>query len=122
SGARRASHAVVLKLHAQAETARKLFDGLREGQAVEFHEKGDDRAVRAAAEAVIKLFDRADPERRGLVVVKETAGLVLVAGFLERHAIADELDDVGARQQLIDERLGDPTGHRGSLGAPRNLS
>src|SRR5262249_37737667 len=67
----------------------------------------DDGAVLAAAEAVIELLFRAHPERRRLFAVERAAGLVLAPLLLEWHARADDLGDVGASDQLIDEGLGD---------------
>ena len=64
----------------------------------------------AAAEAVIELLVDADPERRRLFVVKRAAGFVLATGFLQLHAAADHLDDVGAGDEFVDEMLGD-AGH-----------
>src|SRR6188768_3640408 len=72
--------------------------------------------MRAAAEAVIELLDRAHPERRGLLVVERTAGAVLAAGLLEFDARADELDDVRACGQVVDEALGNAAGHTANIG------
>jgi len=38
------------------------------------------------------------------------AGLVLAPGFLQLHAAADHLDDVGPGDEFVDEMLGD-AGH-----------
>ncbi len=64
-------------------------------------------AVLAAAEAVIELLFRADPERGRLFAVERAAGFVLAPLLLERHARADDLGDIGARDQLVDEGFGD---------------
>jgi hypothetical protein len=53
------------------------------------------------------------------LVVERAAGLVLAPGFLQLHAAADHLDDVGAGDELVDEMLGDAAGHvakRNSVG------
>ena len=65
----------------------------------------------AAAEAVVELLVGTHPERRRLLVVERAAGLPLAAGLLELHAPADQLDDVGARDQLVEECLWNPARH-----------
>ena len=90
----------------------QLLDRLGEAQAVVVHQEAEHGAVRAAAEAVVELLVRAHPERRRLLVVEGAAGLVFAARFLQRDARADQLDDVAARDQVIDEALRDATGHR----------
>ena len=67
--------------------------------------------MRAAAEAVVELLVGAHPERRRLLVVERAAGFALAAGLLELHAAADQLHDVGACDQLVDEGLRDAAGH-----------
>ena len=71
------------------------------------HEEAEHRAVLAAAEAVVELLVRAHPEGRGFLGVERTAGLVLAAGLLQRHAPADEFHDISAGDELVDEVLGD---------------
>src|SRR6185312_16427279 len=72
-------------------------------------------------EAMIELLLRAHPEGGGVLVVEGAAGLVLAARFLQLHARADDLHDVRAGDQLVDEALGDDgwflTGGRGPAGA-----
>ena len=43
--------------------------------------------------------------------MERAARLVFAPGFLERYSGADDLDDVGARDDLVDERLWNATGH-----------
>src|SRR6185312_5931447 len=105
--ARCGGRAAAFVRHFQSQPARELLDGLGEGHAVVLHQKAQHRAVRAAAEAVIELLLRAHPEGGGLLVVEGTAGLVLAARFLQLHARADDLHDVRAGDQLVDEALGD---------------
>src|SRR6185437_14809589 len=75
----------------------------------------------ATPEAMIELLLRAHPEGGGFLVVEGAAGLVLAARFLQLHARADDLHDVRAGDQLVDEALGDDgwflTGGRGPAGA-----
>src|SRR5690606_36738730 len=58
---------------------------------------------------------RIDPERGGLLGVEGAIGLVLPAGALQRHARADEFDQVGAGDQVVDEGSGNAAGHGPSL-------
>src|SRR5262249_38718061 len=93
--------------HLEAEAHGELLDGLGEGHVIVIHEKAERSAVLTAAEAVIELLVRTDPEGRGFLGVERTAGLVLAAGLLQWHARADELHDIGAGDELVDEVLGD---------------
>ena len=38
--------------------------------------------------------------------MERAAGLEFLAGFLELHTAPDDLDDVGSRDQIVDEILG----------------
>jgi hypothetical protein len=107
----RARRVAPLARHLEAESRREFLDRVRKRQLVVLHEEAERRAVRAAAEAVVELLVGAHPERGRLLVVERAAGLPLAAGLLELHAAADQLDDVGARDQLVDERLWDAAGH-----------
>ena len=90
---------------------REFLDGLREGEAVVVHEEAERGAMRAAAEAVVELFVGAHPERGRLLAVEGAASLVLASRFLERHARADQLDDIGTSDQVVDEGLWDAPAH-----------
>src|SRR5690606_12143173 len=90
----------VFPRHLDPGNARQRLDRLREAQVLVFHEKAERRPVRPAAEAVIKALRGAYRERRGLLVVEGAAGLVFPAGFPELHPRADDLDDVGAADQV----------------------
>ena len=69
------------------------------------------RAVRAATEAVVEPLRRAHRERWRLLAVEWAQAFVVAAGALQRDARTDDLDDVGATDQLIDEGFGDSAGH-----------
>jgi hypothetical protein len=60
--------------------------------------------------AVVELFDRRHRERRRALVVERAARGVFAALALQRHARPDQLDDIGAREQVVDECVGD-AGH-----------
>src|SRR5690606_24742697 len=69
------------------------------------HQKTDRRAVRATTKTMIKLLGRTDIKRRGFFIMERATGTVLPAFFLQRHARVNHLDDIGARQQLVNEML-----------------
>src|SRR4029079_8193469 len=102
--------------YVEAESSGQLFDGLGERELVVFHEETQRGAVRAAAEAVIELLDRAHPERRGFLVMERAAGAIFTAGLLELDARPDELDDVRTRGEVVDEALGNAAGHTVNIG------
>src|SRR6185312_6327430 len=77
-----------------------------ESRTVVYHEESQHRAMRSAAEAVIELLVRADPEGGRLLVVERAAGPELASGLFQLHARADDLHDIRAGDELVDERLG----------------
>ena len=95
----------------EAGALREIGDRIEKPELLVLHQETDHGAVRTAAEAMIELLLRAHPERGRFLVVKRAAGLVFAPGFLERHARADDLDDIRARDDLVDERLGNAAGH-----------
>ena len=109
---RAAARADVLARHLEADARGELLDGFGEAQLVVFHQEADRGAVRAAAEAVIELLVRAHPNDGVFSLWNGQQALNSRARFLERHAAADQLDDVGAGDQLVDEVLWDAAGHR----------
>src|SRR5512143_4018820 len=70
--------------------------------------------MRSAAEAVVGLPGRADREARRLLAVEGTQALVHAAGALELDVATDHLEDVDAREQFLNEAVGQ---HGGSLAA-----
>src|SRR5205085_2867926 len=106
----------------EPEARGEFLDRLGEGHVVVIHEEAEHRAVLAAAEAVVELLVRAHRERGGLLVVERAAGLVFAPGLLQRHAGADDLHDVGAGDQLVDEVLGDASQVLRATAAPREGS
>ena len=91
-----ASRARASPRHLQAGLPGQFLDGLAEVQSLVLHQEADGGAVGAAAEAVVELLVVADGERGGLLVVKGAAGLVVLAGLLQRHAAPIEVDDIGS--------------------------
>ena len=80
-------------------------DRVGEGQVLLLHDEVDDAAALFAAEAVIDLLVRRDGERAGLFVVKGAETEVVRALFGERHIAAHHVDDVAARDQLVQKAL-----------------
>src|SRR5580698_1606735 len=60
----------------------------------QFHNKAKNVAAFAAAEAVIHLFDRADAEGRGFLLVEWAEAAEILAAFFQTHIFADDPDDV----------------------------
>ena len=60
--------------HGHAGTTGQFLDRVDEAHALVLHQKADRGAVRAAAEAVIELLDRAHRERWGFLAVEGAAG------------------------------------------------
>ncbi len=94
-----------LARHLEAHHLRERLDGLGELEVVVGHQEADRGAVRAAAEAVIETLRGAHRERRRFLAVERAQTFVVAAGALQRHARADDLDDIGAGDQLVDEVL-----------------
>jgi hypothetical protein len=57
-----------------------------------------------------KLFGGADAETGGFLAMKRAQAHEIRAAFLELHVFAHDFDHVDARQQLLNERLGDGHG------------
>ncbi len=85
---------------------RQFLDSLGEVQVVVVHDEAEGIAARAAAETVVELLVGADAERRGFFFVKRAAGGVVLASLLHLHARADNIDDVGAVQKVVNKALG----------------
>ena len=90
----------------EARASGQVFDGLRKRQAQVLHQKTHGRAMGPAAKAVIELLAGTDRKRGGLLGVKRAQPAVVDAGLFELHITADELDDVDALKQCVNEGLG----------------
>ena len=100
---------VVLR-HLQAGALRQVVDRLDKTHAGVLHQKPDGIAVFSTAKTVKKLFGRADAEGRRFFAVERAQPHEIGTAFFQLHIAADQLDDVGAVNQLLDKRLGN--GHR----------
>ncbi|CQE28361.1 Uncharacterised protein [Salmonella enterica subsp. enterica serovar Typhimurium str. DT104] len=67
--------------------------------------------MRAASKAVIKLFFTVYGERRGFLIMEWTTRVIVLALFLEFYAHVDQIDDIGSRQQVINEYAWDSSSH-----------
>ena len=74
---------------------------IREGQTFRLHNKGDDTAACAAAEAVKDLLVRRDRKRTGFLVVEGTQTEIVRAALFQLHILRDHVHDVVARGQLV---------------------
>ena len=97
--------------HLESQAPGHFLHRFGKRQLFVLHQKAQRRAMRAAAEAVIELLVRAHPEGGGFLVVERTAGFVFAPGFLERYPAADDFNNIGARDQLIDKGLWNAAGH-----------
>src|SRR5262249_14332933 len=68
-------------------------------------------------EAAIELPVRDDVERRRLLLMERAKPDVAAARLLQRHACLDHLDDVDAREQIVDEGLRDEPRHAAECSA-----
>ena len=66
------------------------------GHSLVFHDEGNRIAAFTASETFENAFRWGDNERRGLLVVKRTARLVIDALAFERHILADNIHDIGS--------------------------
>ncbi|CCJ86121.1 hypothetical protein BN133_2498 [Cronobacter dublinensis 582] len=98
----------------------QLFDGLDEFELVVIHQEVDSVAVRAATEAVIKLFFAVYGERRGFFIMEGTARVVVLALLLELYPCVYQVDDIGASQQIIDKDTWDSSSHKPRFYQPIN--
>lgn len=71
------------------------------------HDEAEGITACTTAKTVIKLFIRADTERRCFFFMEGAAGGVVFACFLHLHARADDIDDIGAVQKVVNKALGD---------------
>ena len=85
------------------------------------HQKSDGAAMRAATEAVKKLLRRTHGERWRFFGVKWTQPSIVLPALFQLNVAADDFDDVDAREQVLNEALGNhfPESVRiaGSLGS-----
>ncbi len=93
--------------------------GLDKAHAGVFHQEVDGVAMLAAAEAVVELLGGADRERRRLLGVERAQSHEIGPPLLELYVAADDLHDVDARKQLLDEGLGKGHANNCREGGPR---
>ena len=104
-------HRLRVSRHRDTQHLGQCLDGVDKAQIVEIHQKADGGAVGAATKAMIEILLGTDGEGRCFLVVERARRLEFAAGLGQRDAPADQLHDVGPRDQLIDEGLGDTPAH-----------
>ena len=75
------------------------------------HEKLEDVAAVAAAEALEHLLAGIDEEGGRFFLVERAERLVFRARFFQRHVAADHVDDVAGVAHLLDDFGGNHAGH-----------
>jgi hypothetical protein len=101
----------LLARHFHACDGRKRLDRGHEVEPVVLHQELQRGPRRPASEAVVELPIGHDVEGRRLLVVKRTEAEVATARLLQRQARLDHVDDVDTGEQVVDESLGNQTGH-----------
>src|SRR5262249_38938898 len=98
------------QLHARALGQRA--HGLGEGETVLAHEEAEGIATHAAAEAVEDAALRVDGEGGRLLAVEGAEALPVLARAFEVHELADDLDDVHAGADLVEDLRGEASRHQ----------
>jgi hypothetical protein len=96
------SRQVVVR-HRHAHLTGQILHRIDEAHPAVLGQELDRIAARAAAEAVIELLARADREARRFLGMERAQPAEVRAAFLQLHVAADDLDDVDAREQVLDE-------------------
>ena len=102
---------ILLKLQHDACALGQPFHGLHEINVLIFLNELEHVTPGVAAEAVINLPLRIDIEARSFLLVKRTQRHVIAAGALQGKVIADHIDNVAGRANLLDRGLRNAPGH-----------
>src|SRR5882757_8799515 len=86
-----------------ARHLRQPLDGLAEADALGLHQEGDDVAVLAGREVVVKTLLVVDRERRRLLLLKRRQAFPLPPRLLQLHAPADDFRNRKPGAQLVEE-------------------
>ena len=95
----------------ESHDAGEALHGLDEIHMVVLHQEIERVAVCSAAETVIKALRRTHRKRRRFLIMERAASLEFLAGFLELHTAPDDLDRVGAVDQIDDKLLWNASAH-----------
>ena len=107
-----AGAAACFKWHFKIVHCCQLFDRFDELELVVVHQEVDRVAVRATSKAVVKLFLTVNGEGRGFLVVEWTTRVEILALLFQLHTGIDQIDDVSACQQIINEYAWDSSSNR----------
>ena len=89
----------------------QALDSLDEAHMVVLHQEAQCRAVRTAAKTVIEALVGTDRERGRLLVMKWAIRLEFAPCLLELNAFAQYLNDIGTRNQIVNEMLRNQAAH-----------
>ncbi len=91
---------------------RQIGHGIQEFHFLVLHEKADHCAVRAASKAVIKPASQRSRKTTATSRCETGSRLCIRARpFFQRHARADDVDDIGTRNEFVEKRVWNPAGH-----------
>ncbi len=88
----------------------QVTNGFHIAEALVLHNKGDGVATLTAAEILKNSLCRDHVKRCGLLVGERTQGLIILAGALEGHEVADHVDQVDPVFYLINGLSGNHSG------------
>ena len=100
--------------HFEAHRRGERLHGFGEGQAVDIHYETQRGAVGAAAETVVVAVG-IDVKGGRLLFVERAAAHVVGASLAQFHPRADDVDDVHALEEVVDEGLRNLPGHAASI-------
>ncbi len=106
---------ILLKLQHDAGPLGQSFHGLHEINVLIFLNELEHVTPGVATEAVINLPLRIDIEARSFLLVKRTQRHVIAAGALQGKVIADHIDNVAGRANLLDRGLRNAPGHSATV-------
>ena len=104
--------------HRQADLLCEVFHRVDKGHAAVFGQEADGVAVRAAAEAVIELFARADREARRLLGMEGAQAAQVRTTLAKLHVPAHHFGNVDTGQQVVDKGRRDHGNESNEVAAP----
>ena len=102
-----ASALILVKVQAHAGTIRKKPQRFKERKVLHGLNECEGCATFAAAETFEDLPFRVNAERAGFLLVKRAHAKKVLPASLERDIVRDNIDNVGAFKDLVDDCLGD---------------
>ena len=93
--------------HGHSGLLRQVAHRIGKADTQVFHQEADRVAVHTATKAVVSLARGADHEAGRLFAVEWTQAFVVDAGFFQLDVTANNVNDVNAREQVLNEAGGD---------------